>query len=155
MRSIRTPALIAALLFFGAVQTASAQVPAPVTAGKVTYVTGGIGESEVTAMRAQAREYSALIEFVEIEPGNPRGVWTADVAVTVKSGKESLATFDATGPLLLLRLPAGRYTLEATHGGVVMSKPLAVAAGAKPVQERFIWRAQGSLGGEARTQPQK
>ena len=154
MRSTRHIILSAALLF-GAAQTATAQAPAPVTAGKVTYVTGGIGESEVTAMRAQAREYSAMIEFVEIEPGNPRGVWTADVAVTVKSGKEALASFDATGPLLLLRLPAGRYTVEATHGGVAMSKPLAVAASAKPLQERFIWRAQGSLGGEARTQPQK
>jgi hypothetical protein len=154
MRSTRYTILIAVLLL-GAAQTAVAQVPASVNAGKVTYVTGGIGESEVTAMRAQAREYSALIEFVEIEPGNPRGVWTADVAVSIKSGKEVLATFDATGPLLLLRLPAGRYTVEATHGGVAMSKPLAVAAGANPAQERFIWRAQGSLGGEARTQPQK
>ena len=86
MRRISYTAVIAALLFLASTQVASAQVPAPVRAGKLTYVTGGIGESEVTAMRTQARAYSALIEFVEIEPGNPRGVWTADLAVTVKSG---------------------------------------------------------------------
>lgn len=155
MQSIRYLVCIAALLAFAMAPAAFAQAPAPVTDGKVTYVTGGIGESEVSAMQAQARDYSALLEFVEVEPGNPRGVWTADVGITVKAGKETLASFNATGPLLLLRLPAGRYTIEATHGGVAMSKALDIKAGAKPLKERFIWRAQGSLGGEARTQSQK
>ena len=155
MQAIRYLVGIAALFALATVPAAFAQAPAPVTDGKVTYVTGGIGESEVSAMQAQAREYSALLEFVEVEPGNPRGVWTADVGVTIKAGKEPLASFNATGPLLLLRLPAGRYTIEATHGGVAISKALDIRAGARSVKERFIWRAQGSLGGEARSQSQK
>lgn len=147
-QSMRSLLVAAALLFAGA---AIAQALPAQTTGGVTYVAGGIGEDDVKAMRAQASGYSALIEFVEVEPGSQRGNWTADIAVDVKSGKQLLASINVPGPMLLLRLAPGRYTLEATHGDVRLSKTLEVKPRGALLRERFIWRAAaGALGNDLR-----
>jgi len=149
-KSLRRLLLAAALLIVGA-GTASAQPLQAQTTGGVTYVAGGIGEDDVKAMREQAAGYSALIEFVEVEPGSQRGNWTADIAVDVKSSKQLLASINVPGPMLLLRLAPGRYTLEATHGDVRLSKTLDIKPRGALLRERFIWRAAaGSLGNELR-----
>ncbi len=139
--------LVAAGMAVSVHTLAQAPMPAPITSGGITYLSGGVGEGEQTALRAQAKDYSMLIEFAEVEAGNPRGVWTADVSLAVKSGQTLVATLSTNGPLLLLRLAPGTYTLDATHGGVLRSKTVQIKAGAAPLQERFVWPATGSLGG--------
>jgi hypothetical protein len=130
-----------------------AQTPAPQTAGNVTYLMGGIGESEVTALRAEAGSYSLMFEFVEIEPGSQHGSWTADVAVQVRSGNDVLANIAVTGPLLLLRLAPGRYVIDATHNDVKLTKTIEIKAKAALLRDRFIWRAAaGSLGSDLKNQ---
>jgi hypothetical protein len=145
---VRFGAAVLFLAFGGALSPpGQAQALEVHTAGGVTYLTGGIGTDEVAALRKQAPAYSAMIEFVEVEAGSQRGDWTADVAVDVKSGKQTVASINVSGPMLLLRLAPGRYTLEATHGTVKLVKSLDIKAGGPPLRERFIWRAAaGSLG---------
>lgn len=139
------------LVLAGLAPAAPAQMPEPRTAGGVTYVAGGIGEGEVAAMREQASGYSALIEFVEVEAGSLHGNWTADVAVDVKSAGRILASINVPGPMLLLRLAPGRYTLEATRADVKLTRTIEVKARARPLRERFIWRAAaGTLGNDLR-----
>ena len=117
---------LALALTAGLSQTARAQMPEEKTVAGISYVAGGIGDSEVAAMQAQASSYSAMIEFVEVEAGSQHGNWTADIAVDIKSGTQLLASINVPGPLLLLRLAPGRYTLEATHGDVKLTKVLEV-----------------------------
>jgi hypothetical protein len=129
--------------------SAIAQVPEIRTSGSVAYIAGGIGEGEVKAIRDQAASFSALVEFVEVEQGQMHGDWTADIAVNVLSGGQLIATLQAPGPLLLLRLAPGRYTLEAIHGDVKLSKVIEIKPRGALVRERFIWRVpQGSLGAD-------
>jgi len=143
---LRAALLAAGLLFCAAGQ---AQTPAPQAAGNITYLTGGIGENEVAAMRAEAPGYSLMFEFVEIEPGSQHGSWTADVAVQVRSGSEIIANIAANGPLLLLRLAPGRYVVEATHNDIKLAKTFEIKAKAPVLRDRFIWRAAaGSLGSD-------
>jgi len=143
--------LVATLSISCVTGSALAQAPAPQTTGAVTYVVGGVGTDEVAAMQAQATAYSALIEFAEVEPGNPHGNWTADIAVDVKSGTQILASINVSGPILLLRLAPGRYTLEATHADVKLTKAIEVRAKGPVVRERFVWRAAaGTLGNDLR-----
>jgi len=131
--------------------SAWAQAPEPHSVGTVTYVAGGVGTDEVAAMKAQASAYSALIEFAEVEPGVPHGNWTADIAVDVKAGSQLLASINVPGPILLLRLAPGRYTLEATHADVKLTKSIEVKAKGPVLRERFVWRAAaGTLGNDLR-----
>jgi len=103
-------------------------------------------------MQQAAAGYSVMIEFVEVEPGKPHGSWTADVAVSVKAGKQEVANIAVPGPLLLLRLPPGRYAVDAIHADVKLSKVLEIKPGAKVLRERFIWRAApGALGSDLKT----
>jgi hypothetical protein len=130
---------------------AHAQMPAAQTVGGVTYVSGGIGSDEVAAMREQAPSYSAMFEFVEVEAGSQHGNWTADVSLDVISGKQTLATVALDGPILLLRLQPGRYTLQATHGDVKLTKVIEIKARGPLLRDRFIWRAAaGALGNDLR-----
>ena len=145
------PAFLTALIIVCVTTAALAQTPGPQTIGPVTYVAGGVGTDEVAALKAQATAYSALIEFAEVEPGNPHGNWTADIAVDVKSGPQVLASINVLGPILLLRLAPGRYTLEATHADVKLTKAIEVKAKGPVVRERFVWRAAaGTLGNDLR-----
>jgi hypothetical protein len=135
---------------------AHAQMPPAQTAGGVTYVTGGIGSDEVASMQAEAKNYSVMIEFVELEAGSQHGNWTADVSVDVKYGNQTLTSIAVTGPLLLLRLAPGRYSLDATHGDVKLNKVIEIKPNAKPSRERFVWMAAaGSLGSNLRSDPAK
>ena len=139
-----------AIAFFASLP-AGAQVsaPEPRTVGGVTYIAGGIGDGEVAAMREQSANYSVMYEFVEVEPGSQRGNWTADVVVDVKSGTQSLASIIVPGPLLLLRLAPGRYTIDAVHGDVRITKTLEIKPRGALVRDRFIWKAAaGSLGSD-------
>jgi hypothetical protein len=121
--------------------------PQPQTVGGITWMDGGIGDGEVALIREQQAGYSALIEMVEVEPGSQRGNWTADVAVEIKSGGQTLANLPVQGPLLLLRMSPGKYTLEATHADVKLTKTIEIKAKAPLLRERFVWKAAaGSLG---------
>jgi len=148
-------AAILALALGGAMPLLShAQLPAPQTVGGVTYLAGGIGEGEVAALREQAAGYSAMFEFVEVEPGSTHGNWTADIALDVKSGGKTLASINVPGPVLLLKLAPGRYLLEATHADVKLSKTIDIKARGPLLRDRFIWRAAaGTLGNDLRGEP--
>ena len=145
-------ATVLALVLGSAISlVAHAQMPAPQTVGGVTYLAGGIGEGEVAALREQAPGYSAMFEFVEVEPGSTHGNWTADIALDVKSGGQTLASINVPGPVLLLKLAPGRYTLEATHADVKLSKTIEIKARGPLLRDRFIWRAAaGALGNDLR-----
>lgn len=111
------------------------------------YLAGGIGGDELAALRARARDYNVRIEFVELELGSQHGNWTADAAVTISSGQRQLAQIDVPGPLLYLRMPAGRYTIDAVRNGEKLSMDITAGDLAHPLLKRFVWRvAKGSLG---------
>lgn len=97
----------------GAASFASAQAPMPQphTQGGVTYLSGGAGSEEVSYMKAQAKDYTLALLF-SVKGGD----YAANVAVSVKDGRgETVFEAPSTGPYLLLKLPAGRYTVVATY----------------------------------------
>lgn len=109
--------------------------------GSVRYATGGIGADEIAAFKAAAPKYS--LELLFAEKAMPNDVYLSDVKVTVKglSGQVLLDTVSG-GPFLLLRLPAGKYRIEASNDGVVKQQAVELKAG----QHRrvvFVWGATG------------
>ncbi len=104
----------------------SVAIPAMKSQGAAHFVCAGIGLDESTAMRAAMKDHALSLLFARAD-----GEYMADVNVkiTSTSGASALAV-RAAGPVCLIDLPAGRYTVEAKSGGV--SKTVAVTLGSSP-----------------------
>ncbi|KQM78395.1 hypothetical protein [Xylophilus sp. Leaf220] len=91
---------------------AFAQVPALQGQGAVRHVCGGIGSDESTAFRAAMKDHPLSLLFARAS-----GDYLADVQVDVQDaqGKSVLST-KAAGPVCLVDLPKGTYTVHASAG---------------------------------------
>ena len=113
--------LIATLFTVGVAHAAMESAPLPHTRiqGDITWLSGGVGQSEARAMERAARHYPLSLEFV-IKTGQ-KGMpaeFTANVPVTI-TDPHGAKVFSAmsTGPFMLLKLPAGQYRIAAeVHG---------------------------------------
>jgi hypothetical protein len=90
-----------------------AQPLAMTASGEVKWVCGGVGAEERRELAALEPESNLGLVFVTAK----RGGYLADVAVSVTLAASTL-NIKAEGPYCLLRLPAGRYRIEATFDGV-------------------------------------
>jgi hypothetical protein len=113
---------------------AQGALPAMNKQGAGQYACGGIGSDESTAMRAAMKDYPLSLLFARSD-----GAYLADVAVTVKdAGGGTAMAIRANGPVCLVDLPAGRYTVEATtEGGATKSQAVTVGGGPKSADFRF------------------
>ncbi len=114
-------------------QAQSSAMPAMQSRGAGQYVCGGVGLDESTAMRAQMKDHPLSLLFARAG-----GAYLADVDVTVKdsAGATALA-MRADGPLCLVDLPAGRYTVEASSQGTVKSEAVTLGASPRTTDFRF------------------
>ncbi len=101
--------------------------PAPSSAekGRVRCLTGGIGETEWQAMEGRAHAYSLKLLFAA------ERAYLSDVAVRLTDSKGQMVLDTVSkGPMLLVQLPPGRYTLEARGpNGHVLTQRLAIGQG--------------------------
>lgn len=97
------------------------------------YRCGGIGSDESMAMRAQMKEHPLSLLFAQAG-----GAYLADIEVSIQ-GPASVQplSFRANGPVCLIDLPAGSYTVQASSGGVTKKESVTIGAGAKTVNFRF------------------
>jgi energy-converting hydrogenase Eha subunit F len=102
---------VASLFAVPAMGAGNDVVPGPLppeqTQGQVTYITGGVGQEEVAAMRMQGPRFPLSLEF--IKAAKPNAEFLSGVNVTIKDqqGKTVLSTV-SDGPILLARIPPGR-----------------------------------------------
>lgn len=78
----------------------------------VQFLNGGTGEQERTAMRALQTEFPLQVVF----SGKAGELGVAD-QVRVLSGSQQLVAVNNAGPLLMVKVPPGRYTVEADIAG--------------------------------------
>jgi hypothetical protein len=126
MRTTRhAPALITLTLSLVAATTLLAQAPtADIDAVTTTpalrvqeqdgvqFLNGGTGDQERSAMRALQAEFPLQIVF----SGKAGEFGVAD-QVRVLSGQRQLVAVPKAGPLLMVKVPPGHYTLEADIAG--------------------------------------
>lgn len=107
------------------------------TAGSVSYLNGGIGIDESTALKAESAKWPLTLLFAV--QGRQRQVYAANVQVRIldKDGVVVL-TVNEAGPYLLVKLPAGRYTVEATRFAQTQRRLIQVDP-AKPQQQGWSW----------------
>ena len=127
-----TAAFAASCLALGApvfaAPSAETHLPGAHTVGKVTYISGGVGQNEADAIEHVARNYPLELEFVR--KAKPRDEYLADVKVHIKDAQNRMVLdVPSTGPFLLARLPAGKYTVSAEHDGKLENRQVQVSPG--------------------------
>ncbi|WP_434667086.1 carboxypeptidase regulatory-like domain-containing protein [Paraburkholderia sp. A3BS-1L] len=105
--------------------------------GDVTFLSGGIGLSESTAIKDAMHHYPLTLEFAGKGPGG--SVYLANIQVEISDmhGHAVLKTI-AAGPFLLASLPDGRYRVTALYGGKSESRDVRISPAAH-VHELFLW----------------
>ena len=128
---------------------ASAAIVESQHAGGVRSLQGGVGEAEQQQMKAAAGGYSLGLTFAA-----DSGAYLADVAVRVLDAKGH-AVFDTTvrNPIVLVDLPAGRYSIEATYQGRTQRSSVTLAQG-KSRAVTLRWR-DGDAPAAAMATPQR
>jgi hypothetical protein len=120
---------------------AGAQTSISVQMENPIYLNGGIGEDEVDAMRGHAAEFPLRLIFAE----GPQNWFTANVplAIVDERGNPVFALRDA-GPMLYIRLPAGRYTVIAESGGLRKTQQVTLDRG-RGRDVVFHWNTASTL----------
>lgn len=103
----------------------AATLPQPKTEHGITYLSGGIGRDEAKAMKADAKNYPLSLVF----SAGKKAEYVAGVSVDVKNpaGKAVLDT-TSDGPIMLIKVPAGKYRIVATRHGKALHRTVLVKA---------------------------
>lgn len=97
-------------------------------AGPIAYLNGGAGLDEAEYMKARAREFP--LQMVFSGRGGEYGV--ADRVIVRRAG-EPVASIADAGPYLMMKLPPGRYTVEADFDGGVERRTVTVGRGTQRI----------------------
>jgi hypothetical protein len=121
----------AAALLFAATASAAGFAQAAselLHASGIDYLNGGIGTEEADRMRQMGAEYPVQLTFAERNQGQDEFV--ADVHLRVIDGRGvTLVDLPNQGPIFLLEVPPGNYTVEAERQGDVKTRHFDVAPG--------------------------
>lgn len=135
MNSHKKFTLMAILL---ASTAAWAQTPAPQwqAVGPASYVCGGVSDEGMAAIASHRGSANGELLFTS----GAEGAYLAQVTVTVNgSGLKQPMAFTSDGPLCLLNLPAGSYTVEAEYKGRTVKQHIKTDGMLK--QTKFNWPA--------------
>jgi hypothetical protein len=120
-----------AALAQAAAQAGMPPPPKVQSAGGIEFVNGGVGEEARAVIAAMQSNFSLRLIF-----SDPIGAYVVVDRVRVRQGPGEVFSVDGAGPMLLIKLLPGDYTVEATHGGKVERRQ--VQLGRQPVT--LNWR---------------
>lgn len=117
---------------------AVAQIPQTQYSQGISFITGGVGESEALAMLAEEKQWPVTLELSQIENG--RGIWISGASIKVTNTKKQLI-FDALadGPYMMINLAPGDYVIDATYQGIVQGKKVSIKADS-PQKISLFWK---------------
>ncbi|MCC7226126.1 MAG: hypothetical protein IT507_05460 [Burkholderiaceae bacterium] len=120
--------LLATPLFLFALGATHAQVPPTQSAKGIDFIMGGIGSDESRALLAESKWWPLTIEFSEHTTDGD--VWISDARVRIANATDQ-TIFDQVcdGPMLLVNLPPGGYTIAAQHKASIKVQKIQVVKG--------------------------
>jgi hypothetical protein len=105
-------------------------------AAEVPYVSGGVDADARAELLARQHEYNLKIVAAE-----KSGDYLADVKVVIdRAGRERMLDTTMEGPILLVKLPPGTYTVRATSGRDTLTQTVTIPAQGFR-QALFSWAA--------------
>ncbi len=120
-----------------------AQLPDARSMNGIRFITGGIGSDVSKAMQAEAKQWPLLIEFSQAD-GQAKPAWVSGVKISISDAKNApLLDTICDGPLMLVKLPPGSYSISASYNGVAQTRTL---VSAKDVPQRIVitWKGAAS-----------
>ncbi|HET6801778.1 MAG: hypothetical protein ACM34F_01195 [Betaproteobacteria bacterium] len=130
--------LLGALIEGGALAQTPA-TPAVPAAGQMGYLNGGIGEEQADLMRDMSSQFPVRFTFSRHNGTHNTDEFVADVRLrVVDSAGQTVLNLAQQGPIFLLRLPEGAYTVEAEHNGELKSRRFQVVSG-RHQEIAFSW----------------
>ena len=132
MKQFRFLSCVAVLACFGLVAgqplAEGIGLPQEHAQGNISYVSGGIGADEAEMMRQEAARYPLALEMATAV-GGPRDAYISEARVDIRDANGNLVLSTTTeGPIMLLRLPSGTYTVNIDWHGTQKRKTVAVAS---------------------------
>ncbi|MGZ5042169.1 MAG: hypothetical protein ACXWBQ_15605 [Usitatibacter sp.] len=125
---MKTTRMALAVMAISAAASLQAQ-SAPAAGDKL--VCGGVGNDERRELATEMRGANVSLEFSLAGRGNY--VSDGDVTLTPQTGAGEALRVRTDGPICYLRLPPGRYRVEAAYNGTTKSTAAVVPASGKPV----------------------
>ncbi len=121
--SIAAVAALAATASFASIPPAyRAHLPPERVQGGVEFLSGGRTSEEEAAVKRAAQEWPLEIVFDEQDGRSPRTLENMPVTITDASGKVVLDA-RSSGPVMLVKLPKGRYTVTTKWDAWQFSRP--------------------------------
>jgi hypothetical protein len=98
--------------------------------GEMGYLNGGIGKEQADLMRDMSPQFPVRMTFVRHNAAEGTDEFVADVHLRiVDSAGRTVLDLPSQGPIFLLRLPAGSYSVEAAHDGEAKSRRFDIVSG--------------------------
>ncbi len=114
-------------------QTAMPAAPAVQHAsGGIEWMSGGAGEEERQAMSARGTQ----LPFKVVLSGTG-GQYVVAERLVLRAPEGDLLVMRDAGPIVMMRLPAGSYTLEATVQGKTEQRPVRIGGGPQTLEWRW------------------
>jgi hypothetical protein len=136
-------ALVVAGLAFAAVPVIAAtsiSMPAEQHQGAVGFISGGVGQAEAELFKKELTKHPLAIEL--LERGGKADEFTANAMVKVADlHGHTVLDAQANGPFMLVDLPPGRYSIQATLKNHTLKKSAVVVAHDKMAREIFEFPA--------------
>ena len=109
-------------------QEETATLPQVQSQGQTEFITGGVGKDESDAIAQAAGAWPLMLELSQ--SAAPRAEFISDVQITIKD-KSGNTVLDMTsaGPYVLVRLPAGKYSLDATYESKALHRDISIQKG--------------------------
>lgn len=129
-RAITSAALVLAVCLapaaaFAQVGSIAPAAPTPQQQNGITYVNGGVGQEEQSAMRAQRSDYNLQLTFAT----NQTGAYRSDVQLDITDAKgNNLVSAANTGPMFFAKLPPGTYHISAAAEGKTFKRTVKIGA---------------------------
>jgi hypothetical protein len=117
------------------------EMPRPLMRGDITYLCGGIGQTEARYMHQQARHYDLKLTFA-----SQTGAYLADVDVDIRNAQgESVLQVKCDAPIMLVDFPrSGAYRVHADAAGFTQIQTVRVNAdsGQRVASVAITWPQQ-------------
>ena len=98
--------------------------------GEMGYLNGGFGEEQADLMRSMTSQFPVRMTFSRHNATHATDEFVADVKLRVTdSAGQTVLDLASQGPIFLLRLPEGSYSVEAEHEGQMKTRRFDVLPG--------------------------
>jgi hypothetical protein len=125
--------VVVASLLLGAPLAHADVLPPIQSRGDVQFISGGIGKDEADAMKQVESQFPLTLEFAtSADKATPDAAapFVSDAVVAIRDAQgRAVLSARSDGPLLLVRLPSGNYTIEAVWNGMHKRRTIALADG--------------------------